>query len=208
MAHLPAHSSAHPSQMAGGVLWMLGAVASFAAMAIAVRELLRHMGPFEILFWRSLVMLAILGAVTMRTGIAPLRTRRFRVHLLRNLSHFAGQYTWVYCIGVLPLATVFAIEFTMPVWVALLAAAFLGERLTPPRLVQLALGLAGVLVILRPGAGSFHPASLVMILGALFYAGNMTCTKALSATDSPSAILFWMGVIQLPISFVAALPGW
>jgi drug/metabolite transporter (DMT)-like permease len=191
-----------------GALWMLGAVFSFAAMAVAVRELQRHMGSFEIVFLRSLGMLAITLAMLPRAGIGTLRTTRFQIHLWRNLIHFLGQVLWVYSIGALTLATVFAIEFTMPVWTAILAALFLGERLTPPRLVQLGLGLVGVLIILRPGAGSFHPAALAMILGSLCYASSFIFTKRLTSTDSALSVLFWMSVVQTPISLVAAIPDW
>ena len=114
----------------------------------------------------------------------------------------------MYAIGALALATVFAIEFTMPVWTALLAAAFLGEHLTQGRLVQLVLGLVGVTIILRPGLGAFHPAALVMLLGSFFYAGNMIFTKRLSVTDSALAVTFWMSSVQLPVTLVAALPSW
>jgi drug/metabolite transporter (DMT)-like permease len=114
----------------------------------------------------------------------------------------------VFAIGALPLATVFAIEFTMPVWTAILAALLLKERLTPNRIAMLALGLAGVLVILRPGFGFFHPAALVALAASLFYAGNMIATKRLSATDSPLAVLFWMSVIQTPLALVTAIPQW
>src|SRR5687767_7136512 len=134
---------------------MGGAVLSFTAMAIAVRELQRHMGAFEIVFLRSLVMLAIVAAMLPRAGVATIRTRRFAVHFWRNTIHFLGQVLWVYSIGALTLATVFAIEFTMPVWTAVLAAIFLKERLTLPRLVMLALGVAGVMIIVRPGGGGF-----------------------------------------------------
>ena len=191
-----------------GALWMGGAVLSFCTMAIAARELHRHMGSFEIVFLRSLVMLLIVFAMLPSAGAAALRTRRLGLHLGRNLVHFAGQTLWVYCIGVLALATVFAIEFTIAIWVALLAAAFLGERLRGHRLVQLACGLAGVLIILRPGAEVFHPASLLMLLGSLCYAASLTCTKRLSATDSPLTVLFYMSVIQTPLGLVAALPQW
>jgi drug/metabolite transporter (DMT)-like permease len=191
-----------------GVLWMLGAVFSFMAMAIAVRELQRHMGSFEIVFLRSLGMLAITLAMLPRAGVATIRTTRFQLHLWRNLIHFLGQVLWVYSIGALALATVFAIEFTMPVWTAILAALFLGERLTQPRLVQLGLGLVGVLIILRPGAGSFHPAALAMILGSLCYASSFIFTKRLTSTDNALAVLFWMSVVQTPISLVAAIPDW
>src|SRR6266850_1556217 len=191
-----------------GVLWMLGAVLSFAVMAVAVRELLRHMGIPEILALRTLVTLLLVSTIIPRHGFAPLRTRRFRVHATRAAVHLAGQFCWMYAIGALTLATVFAIEFTMPVWTAILAALFLGERLNRGRVVQLLLGLIGVAVILRPGLGAFHPASLVMLLGSMFYAGNMIFTKRLSATDSALAVTFWMSAVQAPLTLAAALPGW
>jgi drug/metabolite transporter (DMT)-like permease len=191
-----------------GVLWMSGAVLSFSAMAVAARELLQHMGPFQILFVRSAIMLAIVLVVIAQAEGAVTATRRLPLHLLRTVVHFGGQYCWVFAIGVLPLATVFAIEFTMPVWTAILAALILGERLTPNRIAMLALGLLGVLIILRPGFGLFHTGALVALLASLFYAGNMIATKRLTATDSPLAILFWMSVIQTPLSLLTALPQW
>ena len=191
-----------------GALWMGGAVLSFTAMAVAVRELLRHMGAFEIVFMRSVVMLAIVAAMLPRMGFAALRTRRIGVHFWRNSIHFVGQVLWVYSIGALTLATVFAIEFTMPMWTALLAWLFLKERLSFPRLVMLALGLAGVLLILRPGGGSFHPAMLAMILGSLCYASSFIFTKRLTSTDSTLAVLFWMALIQMPLALATSIPQW
>src|SRR5262245_39392536 len=198
----------HRSPTAHGVLWMGGAVLSFTAMAIAVRELQRHMGSFEIVFLRSLVMLAIVLAMLPRAGVSSVLTQRLSLHLWRNAIHFCGQVLWVYSIGALTLATVFAIEFTMPVWTALLAWIFLKERFSLPRLVMLALGLTGVLIILRPGAGSFHPAALGMILGSLCYASSFIFTKRLTSTDTALAVLFWMAVVQTPISLLAAVPQW
>jgi drug/metabolite transporter (DMT)-like permease len=187
---------------------MSGAVLSFCAMAIAARQLLAHLGTFEILFFRTGVALLIVLAFAVRTGIATLRTRRFGLHLWRNGVHLGGQASWVYAIGALPLATVFAIEFTSPIWTAVLAVLFLGEHMNRGRAVMLALGLAGVLVILRPGAGVFQPAALVMLAGSLFFAIQFIGTKKLSATESPMAVLFWMSVIQTPFCLAAALPDW
>jgi drug/metabolite transporter (DMT)-like permease len=198
----------NPSHSVRGVLWMLGAVLSFAAMAVAVRELQRHMGSFEIVFLRSIVMLCLAVGFLTRTGFATVRTHRIGVHFSRNLIHLLGQILWVYSIGALTLATVFAIEFTMPVWTAILAAIFLHEKLRAPRLVQLVLGLTGVLIILRPGMGEFHPAAVAMIIGSLCYASSFIFTKRLSSTDSALAILFWMSVIQTPISLALAAPQW
>jgi drug/metabolite transporter (DMT)-like permease len=191
-----------------GVLWMGGAVLSFSTMAVAARELLAHMGAFQVLFVRSVVMLAIVLVIVAQAKDAVTATRRLPLHAFRNVIHFGGQYCWVFAIGALPLATVFAIEFTMPVWTAILAALVLGERLTRPRVVMLVLGLVGVLLILRPGFGFFHPAALVALAASFLYAGNMITTKQLSGTESPLAVLFWMSVLQTPLSLVAALPGW
>ncbi len=189
-------------------LWMGCAVLSFSFMAVSVRELLRHMGAFEILFLRTLVTMVLVLAVLPRSGTATLGTRLLRFHFARAMLHLGGQLCWIYAIGALALATVFAIEFTMPVWVALLATAFLGERLNRGRVVMLLLGLAGIAIILRPDLGHYHPAALAMVLGSVFFAGNMIMTKRLSGTDSPMAVLFWMSVIQLPITLGAALPQW
>ncbi|MGH8766184.1 MAG: DMT family transporter, partial [Burkholderiales bacterium] len=184
------------------------AVLSFSAMAIAARQLLKHTGTFEVLFFRTGVALLIVMALAWRSGYARLKTRRLGLHFWRNLTHLGGQASWVYAIGALPLATVFAIEFTAPIWTAVLAVLFLGERLSPGRAVMLALGVAGVLVILRPGMGAFHPAALVMLAGALCFAIQFILTKKLSSTESPLAVLLWMSVIQTPFCLAAALPGW
>lgn len=191
-----------------GALWMGGALLSFSLMAVAVRELLRNMGSFEILFLRSLVSFVLVLAVLPRFGLGAVRTRRFGLHVARNVLHFSGQYAWVYAIAMLPLATVFAIEFTMPVWTALLAIPILGERLNRGRTVMLVLGIAGILIILKPGFGAVQPAALVMLAGSFAYASTMIATKRLSESDSALAVVFYMSVVQLPLAFVPALPGW
>jgi len=191
-----------------GALWMGGAVLSFSVMAVAVRELTRTLGSFEILFLRSLVSLAIMVAILPFYGLQALRTQRFGLHMARNVLHFGGQYAWVYAISLLPLATVFAIEFTMPVWTAVLAMLILGERLNRGRVVMLALGLAGILIILKPGIEPVSPAALVMLAGAFAYASVMIATKRLAQGDSAFAILFYMAVVQLPLGLVPALSEW
>ena len=200
--------SARPSAALRAALWMVGTLFSFSTMAIAVRELLDTMGTFEVLFFRSLVSLLMVLAVVPRYGLGALRTRRIGLHVVRNLLHYCGQYAWVYAIAFLPLATVFAIEFTMPVWTAALAVMLLGERLNRGRVVMLMTGIAGILIILRPGLAFIHPAALVMLGGSLAFATTMITTKRLSATDSPLVILFYMSVIQLPLGLIPALPAW
>lgn len=188
---------------------MLGAVVSFTAMAIAARALLRSMGAFEVVFWRGVVMLLLVIALVPGSGgFGVLRTKRIGIHALRNAAHFIGQTIWVFAIAALPLATVFAIEFTIPLWTALLAALLLGERITAPRAVMLALGIVGVLIILRPGLSFIHPAALLLVFGTMGFAFQFIYTKQLSASEKPISIIFWMCIIQMPIGLAASLPAW
>jgi drug/metabolite transporter (DMT)-like permease len=191
------------------MLWMTGALLSFSAMAVSIRELSRTLSVFEMLTIRSAAGLAILLAVVaVRPDLrAGLRTHKFALHLVRNAIHYAAQYAWATAITLLPLATVFALEFTAPAWGALLAALFLAERLTPSRIGAVVLGFLGVLIIVRPGIASFHPAALAVLAAAVGYAAASVATKKLTATDSTFTIVFWMNLLQLPMSLAGADPA-
>ena len=159
----------HMRKVVLAMLWMLGALSSFTAMALGGRELSGHLNTFEMLFFRSLIGLVVMTLIILRqpSGQRLLHVRMHQpvVHLLRNLSHFAGQYGWLYAIALIPLAQVFAIEFTIPIWVALLAPFVLGERMSWARATAILLGVVGVLVILRPGLEVVNAGSLA-VLGA------------------------------------------
>lgn len=189
-------------------LWMLGAIVSFSTMAIAGRELSAELTTFQILFFRSLAGFFLMLVLLSRTGWWQLKTRYFGIHLLRNVTHYGGQYGWFYGIAAIPLAEVFAIEFTMPIWTALFASLILGERIGWQRSLAIAIGFAGVLVMLRPGFAAVSPAAVAVLAAAFAYAFAHTLTKRLSGTDSPMAILFYTTAVQLPLALLPALHGW
>lgn len=192
-----------PSRHLGRViLWMTGALLSFSMMAVSIRALAATLSIMEILVVRAACGLAIIAAVAaLRPELRRTITReRLGLHVLRNTVHFASQYLWAMSLLLLPLATVFALEFTMPAWTILLAPFFLGERLTASRIGAVVLGLAGVLVILRPGIATFQPAALVVLTAAFGYGAQNIATKKLTSTESTFAIVFWMNVIQLGLS--------
>ncbi len=189
-------------------LWMSGALLSFMTMAIAGRQLSAELTTFQILFFRSFVGLVVVIALLQRSGWKRVKTHVFGTHLLRNVAHFGGQYGWFYGIASIPLSEVFAIEFTVPIWTAILATIFLGERMNRVRVLAVALGFVGILVILRPGMAVVTVPALAVLGGALCYAISHVFTKRLSATESPLTILFYMTVIQLPLGLVPALPHW
>ena len=108
--------------------WMAVSIAAFVLMMVSARQLTSHLTTVEILFLRSLGAIVILLVIWPRLGLEAYATHRLHLHVIRNVIHFSGQYAWVWGITLAPLAVVTAIEFTTPVWVALFAAAFLGER--------------------------------------------------------------------------------
>jgi drug/metabolite transporter (DMT)-like permease len=183
---------------------MTGALLSFSASALAIRALAKELNIFEILSIRAgggLLILSLLAAAhaDFRSQISA---QHMRLHLARNTTHFAGQYCWSLAVTLLPFATVFSLEFTMPAWVALLAALFLHERITKSRLGTIVLGFLGVLVIVRPGLASFQPQALLVLFAAFAYSISLIITKQLTNRVSTISIIFWMNVIQLPIALI------
>jgi drug/metabolite transporter (DMT)-like permease len=152
--------------------------------------------------------LILTTAVLLRPRLRPaVRPRRMGMHLIRNGVHYASQYAWALAVTLLPFATVFALEFTMPAWTTLLAALLLGERLSVSRIGAVVLGIVGVLVIVRPGLATFQPAALLVLAAAVGYAASNIATKSLTATEPTFAIIFWMNVMQLPMGLAGSEPG-
>lgn len=196
------------SQLLRVVLWMTGALLSFSVMAVSVRALGGVLSVMEILAVRAglglVILLIVLAArPQMRHEI---HIQRIGLHVARNGTHFVAQFLWATSLLLLPLTTVFALEFTMPAWATLLAVLFLGEKLTVSRVGAVLLGFVGVLVILRPGFGMFNPAAFLVLLAALGYALNMITTKMLTSNQSTFTIVFWMNIMQFPLAMAGSDP--
>jgi drug/metabolite transporter (DMT)-like permease len=188
--------------------WMAGSLASFLLMSIAARALAGRLPTIEILFFRSAVALAIVLALARPLGRDAFVTRQPGLQIARNAVHFCAQYLWVWAIGLAPLAVVTAVEFTTPMWVAALATVFLGERIGAHRRVAILCGLAGVVLIVRPGVTGIGTGTAVALGAALGFAGSTLCVKALLRTDRVAAVVFYMCLIQLPLGLLPSLPVW
>jgi drug/metabolite transporter (DMT)-like permease len=191
-----------------GALWMFGMVVSLSLLAIAARELAPRHNPMELQVVRHGMSLLILLPFVIRAGFRPLRTTNLKLQLFRNVSHFAATVGWYISVTLLPLAEVFAIEFTTPVWVALLAVLFLGERMNVGRVVALVLGIAGILVILRPGFTDVGAGTWLMVATAFGFAVANACTKGLTRTDSVLTLLLWMSMLQGTMALIGASFEW
>ncbi len=191
------------------VAWMIGTLLSFSLMAVCARELAGEVATHQTLFFRSVIGLICVSIILLASKKrVNIQTTKLGLHTLRNIFHFAGQYGWFLGIGLLPLAEVFALEFTVPIWTLIVAAIALGEKITPRKIVSILLGSLGVLVILQPGIAIIDTASFIVIASAICYAISHTATKSLSSSDSAMSILFYMCLIQLPIGLLLSLSGW
>jgi drug/metabolite transporter (DMT)-like permease len=187
---------------------MTAGLGALSAMAVAGREVSVGLDTFELMLYRSLLGIpVVLACAALFGGLGALATRRPGLHLTRNLFHFSAQNLWFYALATIPLAQVFALEFTTPIWVALIAPVVLREAFTRAGAVAAVLGFLGVLVIARPGATELVPAHGAALLAAVGFAGNVLATKALSGTESTLCILFWMTVLQAAMALGCALPG-
>lgn len=186
-------------------LWMTGAIASFTAMAVAGRQVSHLHDSFEIMTARSLVGFIIVMIYTAGTARwAQIGTRKLGGHLLRNIVHFTGQNLWFWALTMIPLAQVFALEFTSPIWVILLSPLLLGERLTRARLLAAGLGFAGILIVARPDLSHLSPGVMAAAGSAVFFATTSILTKVLTRQENILTILFWLTLMQFFFGLIGA----
>lgn len=189
--------------------WMLGAAASFSAMAVAGRELSVEMNTFELMLYRSIIGFVIVSALMARSraGFAQIRTTKMPSHIKRNIFHYVGQNLWFYGVAVIPLSQLVALEFTNPIWVALLAPLMLGEALTRRRVLAAMVGFVGVLIVARPGIAPLEWGHAAGLGAAVGFAMNTIFTKRIMAIDTVLCVLFWMTLMQGVASLLLSLPG-
>lgn len=190
-------------------LWMAGWLALMLIVTVAGRETLRELNVFQVMEVRSIVgLLILLAMIRSQGGFAAMRTSRPLQHIGRNLVHYAAQIGWFFSLTLIPLAQVVSIEFTMPIWTAILAVSFLGERMTFGKIAAIVLGIVGVIVIVRPVAGEINPGQLIALGAAVGFGVSIAMMKSLTRTEKTLAIIFWMLVIQSAAGFFPALYVW
>ncbi len=186
-------------------LWMTGAIVSFSSMAVAGRAVSFELDTFELMMYRSFIGVALVLAIGGALGrLREVTARSLHIHAVRNVAHFTGQNLWFFAITAIPLAQVFALEFTSPLWVTLLAPLVLGERLTRTRAIAAALGFAGILIVARPGLGEMNAGVLTAAASAIGFAGSILFTKFLTRTETITCILFWLTVMQAVFGILCA----
>ncbi|WP_204114373.1 DMT family transporter [Shimia biformata] len=184
-------------------LWMSGAILSFSSMAVAGRAVSFEMDTFEIMTYRSMVGVVIVLVVAGFAGtLNQINRQQLGLHFFRNLAHFSGQNLWFYSLTLIPLAQVFALEFTSPLWVLILSPLVLGERLTKMRALAAVMGFIGILIVARPGSVPIGAGVITAALSAIGFAFSIMLTKRLTRTQTITCILFYLTVIQLGFGLI------
>ena len=204
---LPAVATDVPAPVKGA-LWMLVSAAALAGLTGVVRHMSAGLHPFEIAFFRSFFGLLILAPWLMRSGLGVLRTKRLGLYTLRCALGVATMLMWFTAISMVPLADAVALGFTSPLFVILGAALFLGEVVRGRRLGATLCGFAGAPIILRPGSGVLDLGAVLVLLSAVTLAGANLSVKELSRTEPVQAIVTYMVIFMVPLTFIPALLVW
>ncbi|MDO7608143.1 MAG: DMT family transporter [Loktanella sp.] len=186
-------------------LWMIGAITAFTSMAVAGRAAASNLDTFEIMLYRSLVGLAIVLSVASFAGtLGQIRRDKLPLHIMRNAAHFTGQNLWFFAITVIPLAQVFALEFTTPIWVILLSPILIGERITKIGAIAAAIGFIGILIVARPDPEAINAGLISAALCAIAFALTAIATRKLTQTETITCIMFFLTAIQACLGLIFA----
>lgn len=189
-----------------GIACVTVATITFTTQDMAIKWLSGDYPLHQIVLIRATVALAFTLAlfVPLEGGLSNLRTRRLPLHLLRGLSVVIANMTFFTALASLPLGEATAIFFVSPLLITALSVPFLGEVVGPRRWLAVMIGLAGVIVMLRPGSDAFQAAALLPLVAALAYALLQIMTRKLGITEKASTMAFY---IQLTFIMVSASIG-
>ena len=186
------------------LFWMGLSLLAFVLVTISVREAGRSMSAIHVMFYRSFISLIILlvGLRIYGIPLARLGTHMPGMQLARAFAHFLGQWSWMQALLLIPMVELFALEFTAPLWVAVLAPFLLGERLTVQRIVAAVIGFIGALVVIGPAATSMSLGSVLALFCAFMFSLNIIGTKYLLRHDTALTILLFMTANHTVMCFV------
>ncbi len=178
-----------------GIALVTLATLCFALLDASAKWLVQELPVVQVVWLRfatHVLLMALLLAPSQ--GLRLVRMHHRRLHLLRAamLASMTGLNFWA--LQYLQLAETGAMQFSVPILIALLSAWWLGERLDARRWAAVLAGFAGVLLVIRPGAQAFHPAILLSLVNALLYAGFNLLTRRMAATESPQAMQ-WLSAL-------------
>ncbi|HEX5161715.1 MAG TPA: DMT family transporter [Steroidobacteraceae bacterium] len=198
------------SEKLTGMAAMLVGVASFSFMDAGLKLLAAHYSATQVASLRGLAALPVVFAWSLYSGgLRQLVQVRWPLHLLRGVLSVVMMITFTFALKSLSLAKTYSIFFVAPLLIALLSVVLLGERVRRVQWAAIAVGFAGVLIVLKPETTGFGWWGTLAVLGtAVAYAISSVLVKILGRTDSTQAMMFWMTGMLAIGATALALPGW
>ncbi len=190
------------------VALMVGSTVLFGSMAVCIRLASKQLHPFEIAFFRNLFGFVFTLPILLRHGWGILHTDKLSLYLVRCSIGIVSMLAGFWAIVHLPLAQAVALSYSTPIFVTIGAVFVLGEVVRARRWTAVIIGFFGVIVLLHPGAGSFHAGSMVAVLAAVMSASVAISIKFLSRTEPADAIVIYTTMLWVPMSLVPALFFW
>jgi drug/metabolite transporter (DMT)-like permease len=185
-----------PAAPLTGILLALGGAVVLSVNDLAIKSLSGSYALHQIILIRAFIGMALVLAVIhiSRTGFRQLRTRRWREHLFRVSIVMVSNVSYFLALAVMPLADAVAVAFVSPLFVTLMSAVILGEKVGPRRWGAVAVGMVGVVIMLRPGAGVIQPAAILVLISAFCYASGHMMTRRMRDTESAMTLNFFVQV--------------
>jgi drug/metabolite transporter (DMT)-like permease len=180
----------------------------FVGVTGVVRHLGTDMSPMQAAFIRYAFGVLLTAPVMLRMFAAGVRPSRLGLHTLRGIAHGTAVMLWFFAMARIPIAQVTAIGFTTPIFTAIGAAFYLGERLHARRIAAVALSFVGTMIIIRPGAVSIELGALAQLAAAPLFACSFLIAKKLTQTESSSSIVAYMSVFVTLALLPPALLAW
>jgi drug/metabolite transporter (DMT)-like permease len=181
-------------------------------LLIAMASLVKHLGQtlpaFEVLFVRFLAGLIVIFPLVWKMGFRILRTNKIHLHATRGFVGFMGNLGFFFALIHISLADTVTIQFSRPLFMILIAAAFLGETVGRNRAFVTIVGFIGILMITRPFGDGFDPWALSAVGGALFGTLVVLTIKVLSRTEQTITIMFYFAVFTTLFAFIPAMFVW
>ena len=202
--------SATDSTVAGanlrGALCAAVAMLCFSLNDVGIKFLSDSYALHQVVFLRSIVGLITFSIIVLplNGGIRVLRTRRLGVHLTRGFCVVFANMCFFLGLAAMPIADAVAVFFVSPLVITIFSVIFLGERVGPRRWLAIAVGFAGVLVVVKPGTSAFQIASLLPLAAAFLYATLHILTRKVGGTESAATMVIYM---QLTFFFASGLFG-
>lgn len=189
---------------------MIAAVAVFSCMDALLKLLSAYYPPLQVAVLRGAASLPFtLLPLVVAGRLKELRPRRFGVHLLRAFLAVVLLWAFIYAVHELSLANAYALFLSAPLIVAALSVPLLGERSSPGTWAAILTGLAGVMIMLRPGSAGFWSwGALATVVAATAYALSAITVRVLTRTESTASVIFWTISLMTLTAAMLAAPGW